>query len=177
MQLLSAAGPILPPNPPAPELIVPLTIIFALFVLVVVSSKLRRRLHRGPHGKNSRAGLSGLEETGIIDMAAFYMVIVFFIYGLYLESAISAFAFGIANVYFLDHAASFIHRKKLRHVRSKGVMRYIEELGVLEAALILAAIYMFHLGSYPYAILLSWVFGMLFAVMVDRARLRSKIHL
>ncbi len=174
MPLLSASGPVSLPPPPVEALIIPISILVALFVLVAVSSKLRRRLHRGPHGKNPKAGLSRLEETGIIDMAALYVVVVFFIYGFFIESAISAFAFGIANVYFLDHVASFVHTRKVKRVRSKGVRRYLEELGVLEAALLAAAIYMFYLGAYPYGILLSWVFGMVFATMVDKSRTRRE---
>jgi hypothetical protein len=167
-----AGGPLLPPPPPAAVLIVPLSVLAAIFIALVVSSKLRRKLHRGPHSKKPNTGLTVIEETGVVDVAVLYLTVVFFIYGSYLASAISAFAFGIASIYFLDHITSFAHKRKLEYVKLSGVIRYIEELGILESGVIVAAIYMFLQGEYAAGIALSWVFGMFLAMMVDKARER-----
>ena len=134
--LFSATGPVPLAPPPTAVFIITSTLVVALAIVIAVSSKLRRRLHRGPHGQNARAGLTKLEETGIIDMAAIYAAVIFFMYGLFLESSLCAFAFGIGTIYFLDHASSYIHRKRLRHIRSQGVALYLEEFCVFEIALL-----------------------------------------
>lgn len=174
--LFSATGPVPLAPPPTAVFIITSTLVVALAIVIAVSSKLRRRLHRGPHGQNARAGLTKLEETGIIDMAAIYAAVIFFMYGLFLESSLCAFAFGIGTIYFLDHASSYIHRKRLRHIRSQGVALYLEEFCVFEIALLIAAVYVFSTGAYLYGALLFWVFGMVFAALVDRVRLRRGIR-
>jgi hypothetical protein len=169
-------GPIVPTPPPAAVLIIPLSVMAALFIAVVASSKLRKRLHRGPHRKSGDTGLTVIEESGIIDMAVLYVSTVFFIYGAFLASAICAFGFGIGSIYFFDRVMSFVHKKRINYVSTTGMIRYIEELGVLESGVIVAAIYLFVKGEYLPSVLLSWVFGMLLAMMVDKARTRREIR-
>lgn len=135
---------------------------------------MRRRMHRGKYAKGSRRGHTFFEEVGLVDILILFVLIVTALAGFTLAAALAAFGFGIAVIYSIDTASAKLAKsnKRLYYRRNHPVGRFVEEAGVLEAALIVLAIYLLATGSVLFGLIFIGLFGAALAPMVEKCWVR-----
>lgn len=169
-----AVAPVSPPPPVGGA-----AIVGAIVVAGTGASELRKRLMRGGYyEKVENRRPAGFEQIGAIYLAVLIgTLLLFFAYGYFLESAIVAFGSGVAIVYLLDAAFSKRTNKKIGYERSGGAFRFVEELAVIEAVILAAAIYSYFYGFILQSILLAFLFGVTFTTMLDKVKIRRERYI
>lgn len=140
------------------------------------ASRMRKRMHRGKYKKGGNTGHTRFEEIGLVDILIFFVLVAAAIAGFTLGAALAAFGLGIAVMYSFDTAtAKAGNNKRQPFARRQGIARYVEELGILEAVLIILTIYLLVSGHVVVGIFALFIFGAAFAMMVDKAKVRREV--
>lgn len=136
------------------------------------TAKIRRRLIRGrkQHMELEPGFARRIEEAGVIEFALFIGVVVSLAYNYLLLTAIFAFAFGVGFTYIIDKIRSNDSFDEFVYVRKEGVMRFVEEFGVVEGAMLFIAVYSMLAGLYYIGIVFAFGFGVALAYFADRVR-------
>ncbi|MCL5430484.1 MAG: hypothetical protein M1504_03335 [Candidatus Marsarchaeota archaeon] len=134
--------------------------------------RLRRRMVRGrkQHKAENPGMIRTFEELGVLDTLAFLALVIFYFSNYTILSAAVAFSLGIMIAYTLDHIRSRNAFEEYQYVRKDGMRRYMEELGLGEAIILIVAVLFFVSNMLLLGIITIFFFGIAIAYFVDRLR-------
>ena len=155
--------------------------ILGLGLAAVSATKLRKKLPRSRQPQhrqgNSNKVIRLIERLAIIEALIFAAMVLLFVLRHSLLSMLVAFGFGIVLAYFVDRIIA-ARRPDYVYVykRKRGIRKLIEEVGIIEMVLFVAAVWAYVAKHALLGVVLAFFLGLALSYFIDRIRQVRKME-
>ncbi len=155
--------------------------VLGLGLAAVSTTKLRKKLPRSRQPEhrqgNSNKVIRLIERLAIIEILIFAAMLLLFPFHHNLLSMIVAFGFGIVLAYFVDRIIAARRPDSVyAYKRRAGIMRLVEEVGIIEMVLFVATAWAYVAKQAIPAVVLAFLLGLALSYFIDRIRQVRKME-